>query len=174
MTGAIQMGSSDLRFQGPDSGDLVWFDENGNETERIWSSNGNGSLCYRTKSGTTCTLYHSGNLKSLPANGGNADTVDGEHSSAFAHIGTHNNLLVNGNEFNFTSSGFSGIVYFNYRTVGGKNGNIIDYELYNGAGGLLGVIIHSGNYSKYALPLSGGTISGNLTVTGTLAYGSLA
>lgn len=35
-------------------------------------------------------------------------------------------------------------------------------------------LIHSGNYSEYALPLSGGTISGNLTVTGTITYGSLA
>ena len=35
-------------------------------------------------------------------------------------------------------------------------------------------LLHSSNYSSYALPLSGGTISGNLTVTGTITYGSLA
>ena len=47
---------------------------------------------------------------SLPANGGNADTVDGEHASAFAHIGAHNNLTASGNEFTFASNEFSGLI----------------------------------------------------------------
>lgn len=102
---------------------------------------------------------------------GNADTVDGEHSSAFAHIGTHNNLLANGNEFNYASSGFSGTIYINYRTVGGKNGNINGYELYNGAGRLLGVIIHSGNYNSYTPTLTGTGASGTwgISVSGNAA-----
>lgn len=94
---------------------------------------------------------------------GNADTVDGEHSSAFAHIGAFNNLMAAGNEFTFASSGYSGSIFINWRTAGGLNGNITGYELYNGAGGLLGTIIHSGNYSSYALPLAGGTMTGVLT-----------
>ena len=68
---------------------------------------------------------------------GNADTVDSEHTSAFAHIGAHNNLTASGNEFTFASSGFSGAICFNYRTAGGFNGNITDYIFYNGARGTL-------------------------------------
>ena len=67
---------------------------------------------------------------------GNADTVDGEHAVAFAHIGAHNNLTVN-NEFTFVSNGFSGDIWFNYRTAGGTNGNITDYIFGNGKGGQL-------------------------------------
>lgn len=67
---------------------------------------------------------------------GNADTVDGEHAVAFAHIGAHNNLIVD-NEFTFASSGFSGDIWFNYRTAGGTNGNITDYIFGNGKGGQL-------------------------------------
>ena len=67
---------------------------------------------------------------------GNADTVDGEHAVAFAHIGSHNNLTVD-NEFTFASSGFSGDIWFNYRTAGGTNGNITDYIFGNGKGGQL-------------------------------------
>lgn len=67
---------------------------------------------------------------------GNADTVDGEHAVAFAHIGAHNNLTVN-NEFTFVSNGFSGDIWFNYRTAGGTNGNITDYIFGNGKEGQL-------------------------------------
>ena len=67
---------------------------------------------------------------------GNADTVDGEHAVAFAHIGSHNNLTVD-NEFTFVSNGFSGDIWFNYRTAGGTNGNITDYIFGNGKGGQL-------------------------------------
>lgn len=68
---------------------------------------------------------------------GNADTVDGEHASAFAHIGAHNNLTASGNEFTFASSGFSGVIWLNYRTASGTNGNITDYNFGNGKGGSL-------------------------------------
>lgn len=77
---------------------------------------------------------------------GNADTVDNEHASAFAHIGAHNNLMASSNEFTFASSGFSGIVYINYRTAGGSNGNITEYRLCNGAGGSL-ASISAGQFS---------------------------
>lgn len=63
----------------------------------------------------------------------NADTVDGEHSSAFAHIAAHNNLLASGNEFTFASNAFSGPIYLNYRTAGGTNGAISDYYFCDGA-----------------------------------------
>lgn len=123
------------------------------------------------------TIIHSGNISSQSVNyassSGNADTVDGYHASSFAFQGAHNNLMAAGNEFTFASSGYSGGVYINYRTAGGTNGNITDYILYNGSGGRLGNIIHTGNYSSYCapashthsyLPLSGGTMSGNIDI----------
>lgn len=103
---------------------------------------------------------------SLPANGGNSDTVDGYHASSFAKIGEHNNLTASGNEFTFASSGFTGDIYLNYRTAGGTNGDITGYILGNGKGGSLGSIIHSGNigsqYVAYA-SLAGGVAWANVT-----------
>ena len=66
-------------------------------------------------------------------------------------IGGDNNLIGHGNEFTFVPSGYSGDVYFNYRTVGGTNGNITGYILGNGAGGSLGSIIHSGNIAAQSV-----------------------
>lgn len=86
---------------------------------------------------------------SLPANGGNADTVDNLHATDFARVGEHNNLTASGNEFTFASNGFSGDIYLNYRTAGGTNGNITGYILGNGRGGSLGTAIHTGNISSY-------------------------
>ena len=68
-------------------------------------------------------VIHSGNIGSqsvsYASSAENAHTVDGEHASAFAHIGAHNNLTASGNEFPFAYSGFSGKIYINYRTAGG-------------------------------------------------------
>ena len=119
---------------------------------------------------------------SLPANGGNADTVDGEHASAFAHIGAHNNLTASGNEFTFASNEFSGAIWFNYRTAGGANGNITEYKFGNGKGGELGTAIHSGNYNSYSPSLTGtgasGTwginISGNAATASNVAWSGVA
>lgn len=132
-----------------------------------WATLSNNSIV-RLK----CTGYTVWTDKSdYATSAGNADTVDGEHSSAFAHVGAYNNLLANGNEFNYASSGFSGTVYINYQTVGGKNGNIKGYELYNGAGGFLGTIIHTGNYNSYTPTLTGTGASGTwgISVSGNAA-----
>ena len=123
---------------------------------------------------------------------GNADTVDSEHASAFAHIGAHNNLTASGNEFTTASSGFSGDYYWNYRTAGGINGNITKYVFGNGKGGALASITSgtfNGNCTGSAgsvawgnvtgkpstftpsshthdyLPLTGGTLTGQLTIS---------
>ena len=60
MKGILTMGSYDINFIGSDPGDIVWFNENGIETHRIWS--GTGTLNYRNgPSATTRSLIHSGN-----------------------------------------------------------------------------------------------------------------
>lgn len=93
---------------------------------------------------------------------GNADTVDNEHASAFAHVGTDNNLIAHGNEFNFVPSGYSGDVYVNYRTTGGGNGAISSYYFVDGAGNFTPVLVCGGVYksnygsSAYVLTSDGG------------------
>ena len=120
-------------------------------------------------------VIHSGNIGSqsvsYASSAENAHTVDGEHASAFAHIGAHNNLTASGNEFTFASSGFSGEIYINYRTAGGTNGNITNYIFGNGKGGELGTAIHSGNYNSYAPTLTGTGASGtwNISISGNAA-----
>ena len=120
-------------------------------------------------------VIHSGNIGSqsvsYASSAENAHTVDGEHASAFAHIGAHNNLTASGNEFTFASSGFSGKIYINYRTAGGYNGNITNYIFGNGKGGELGTAIHSGNYNSYAPTLTGTGASGtwNISISGNAA-----
>ena len=96
--------------------------------------------------------YH---LLAFQVYSGNADTLDGLDSTAFALVGAHNNLMASGNEFTFASSGFNGDVYVNYRTAGGVNGNITNYRLGNGKGGELGIAIHTGNYNYYSPKLDG-------------------
>jgi hypothetical protein len=78
-------------------------------------------------------LWHAGNDGS--GSGLDADTVDSLHASAFAKIGTYNNLTHTGNEFTFASSAFSGPIWFNYRTASGStDGNITRYYFGNGKG----------------------------------------
>ncbi len=93
---------------------------------------------------------------------GNADTVDNEHASAFAHVGTDNNLIAHGNEFNFVPSGYNADVYINYRTTGGQNGAIGDYYFMDGAGNYTPTLFCGGVYkygygsSAYVLTSDGG------------------
>lgn len=120
------------------AGSVAWNNVSGRPTKVSAFTNDSG---YITSSGS-CNYASSC---------GNADLVDGEHASAFAHIGAHNNLTASGNEFTFASSGFSGGIYFNYRTAGGTNGNITEYYFGNGAGGVLGTAIHSGNIGSQSV-----------------------
>lgn len=80
-------------------------------------------------------------------------------------------FMYGGNEFNFASSGFSGDLWINYRTYGGYNGNITNYKLGNGQGGLLGDIIHTGNIGSQSVNYanSAGSVSwSNVTNKPTL------
>lgn len=101
---------------------------------------------------------------------GNADTVDSEHASAFAHRAIWNNLIHNGNEFTYASAGYNGVIWHNYRTASGStDGNITDYYFGNGKGGslvALSTLISQSSHGETAynslgnyLPLSGGTLS---------------
>lgn len=80
------------------------------------------------------------------------------------------------NEFNFASSGQSGVVYFNYRTAGGTNGNITEYRFGNGKGGSLGTAIHSGNIGSqsvnYASSAGSASSASTATYLGNTGWGN--
>lgn len=87
-----------------------------------------------------------------------------------------NNFIAHGNEFNFVGSGYSDVVWFNYRTAGGTNGSISEYRLGNGAGGTLGTIIHSGNIGSqsvnYATSAGSASSAGNADTLDGYHYSS--
>lgn len=121
------------------------------------------------------------NYATSAGSAGDANTLDGYDSSAFAKIGTYNNLTHSGNEFTFASSAFSGDMWINYRTASGSlDGAITGYYFGDGKGGNLAKIT-AGNFSGNSNSASkliltscyGTTTNGNLwsTIkTGTASY----
>ena len=53
----------------------------------------------------------------------------------YAQLASPNNLVHASNECTFIPSGFSGGLWFNYRTIGGANGSLSQYNFGNGSGG---------------------------------------
>lgn len=53
----------------------------------------------------------------------------------YAQLASPNNLVHSSNECTFIPSGFSGGLWFNYRTVGDTNGSLSQYNFGNGSGG---------------------------------------
>ena len=130
----------------PDGGGFSIGEKNGQTSMQVDGEVYVGEGQYR--------LAHVGEAQ--PADGGNSDTVDGEHASAFAHIGSGNNLIVAGNEFNFISDNYGGNdgadVWINYTTPSrNDSAKITGYILGNGHGGQLGTVIHSGNIGSQSV-----------------------
>ncbi len=73
------------------------------------------------------------------------------------HFGSGSTLMMNSNEVGFHREGYG----WQMRWMAG-NGYV---HKGNPGGGTEAVILDSSNYSSYALPLSGGTISGDITVS---------
>lgn len=53
----------------------------------------------------------------------------------YAQLASPNNLVHSSNECTFIPSGFSSALWLNYRTVGGANGSLSQYNFGNGSGG---------------------------------------
>lgn len=111
---------------------------------------------------------------------GNADTIDSEHASAFAHVGQWNNLLTAGNEFNFISNGYSGAIWLNYQDGNRQSGaNVTEYYFGNGASNYTPTLYCGGVYkygygsSSYVLTSDGGaTAISGLSVSYASSAGS--
>lgn len=107
-----------------------------------------------------------------------------------AKLASPNNMLHNGNEFTFIPDGYEGQIYINHRTASGQaNGNVSNYYFGDGKGGLATFIagyfkgkfqgdtsrpIYNGEEAAMlsdvtaeragALPTSGGTVNGAITI----------
>lgn len=55
--------------------------------------------------------------------------------AGYAQLASPNNLVHSSNECTFIPSGFSSALWLNYRTVGGANGSLSQYNFGNGSGG---------------------------------------
>lgn len=128
---------------------------------------------------------------SLPANGGNADTVDNLHASSFAQIKSYN--FPSGGVNNITDLDFTGNIQAHFPGAEysciwqGKDfaGTILQLKLRDYAGKqsmmyrgsltkIWRTVWDSGNFNPANyLPLSGGSITGSLGVSGYLTAGSL-
>ena len=137
----------------PVTGTLVSFDcsTNTNYTLQLMGKYNGTELYYRTRNGDNGTwnswlrLVHNSGTWGISITGNaatatNSDTVDGYHASSFAKIANHNDLIASGNEFTCAKNSMSGAIWFNYRTAGGLNGNIDQYNFGNGKGGALASI----------------------------------
>lgn len=107
------------------------------------SGGGNNSLHYRGYNGNTSSwdawvqLLHTGNIGSFALTPSNyTSTLD----SRYARTAYDNNLIYHGNEFNFIPSNYNDSIWINYRTQGGRNGNVPEYGFYNGSGQLSNIL----------------------------------
>ena len=104
---------------------------------------GDNELFYRGYNGNASSweawvqLLHTGNIGSFALTPSNyTSTLD----SRYARTTADNNLINHANEFNFIPSNYSNSIAINYRTQGGKNGNVSEYGFYNGSGQLSNIL----------------------------------
>lgn len=167
------------------AGSTVFIGANGPKPIRFYADTGNAlfsgtlnALGAITQNGNQ--VLHAGNVSSyaLPIGGGNVSYLGINNASAInlrgAGTGTYNtswiysDTTVNSWEApKTTDSGAGAKVPFILTWRGGysSEGGL---RLTGGSAGELGgnTILHAGNYSSYALPLSGGTLSGGVSITG--------
>jgi hypothetical protein len=111
-------------------------------TIKLWSPMDTAPQFIDSDNGASYTIYHSGNLTiptSLPANGGNADTVDNKHASDFATSGhTHDGryLRWNGNTADVSS--------MSWGTLTAANGYNILSHASSSDGGDMGYVYKGG------------------------------
>lgn len=99
---------------------VPWGDSSGGYPKQIAVSAGNMYI----RTGISNTTW--GNWSAV--------LVEGD-LAGYAQLASPNNLVHASNECTFIPSGFSGGLWLNYRTVGGTNGSLSQYNFGNGSGG---------------------------------------
>lgn len=74
------------------------------------------------------------------------------------HRGTNGNTYISAG-YNTTNNAGNGTIYISVPSLSGSTWSHTPYA-----------VLHSGNYSSYALPKSGGTLTGSLTINGNLTF----
>lgn len=82
-------------------------------------------------------LLHTGNIGSYALTPSNYTTT---LDSRYARTAADNNLINHTNEFNFIPSNYNNSIAINYRTQGGRNGNVSEYRFYDGSGQLSNIL----------------------------------
>lgn len=129
---------------------VQWGDSSGGYPKQIAVSAGNMYI----RTGISNTTW--GNWSAV--------LVEGD-LAGYAQLASPNNLVHRSNECTFVPSGFSGGLWFNYRTVGGTNGSLSQYNFGRGnGGGLANINVNSLVVSDKATTLSnlGAAPIGNL------------
>lgn len=106
-------------------------------TEKIATLDANGQICYIS-----------------PAN-----LAGSSYNSLYARLNYQNDFVHSTNEITMVGSGYSGALWYNYRTTGGTNGNITQYNFGDGKGNALASIT-SGQFSGNAASASKLTVNG--------------
>ena len=91
---------------------------------------------------------------------GNNLWIGAASSTSPHHRGTNGNTYISAG-YNTTNSAGNGTIYISVPSLSGTTWSHTSYA-----------VLHSGNYSSYALPKSGGTITGGLTINGNLTFTS--
>lgn len=173
--------STKLYTDGSTSGSLMTFNWSGQGGQPTWLWGGtdptnmyvynpsNFSVNYASTSGSTSTLSYGG-LQTM-------DT-SGTLSQGTKFYGVYNNgyPTMYGNVLNIAGQGYGQLLIGWSGTTGAHADNYIR-SLRDSAKGTNGwsdwaKILTSANYGSYAVPLSGGTITGSLTVSSTLTANS--
>ena len=184
-------GSSTWRFRIDNNGycytnsylNIGGHEKNASSPPYVWGSNSSDNYLRSYQ-----TAYLSVNYAN---SSGNADTVDGNHASAFS--------LAHATNFDFNVQHASNYVTFDKSSpaaapaAGWYNGFVSTHNnylssylinLHRSENWYVGysentimnnwcLLLHHRNYSSYALPLSGGTLTGELTVRGNIhSYGN--
>ena len=137
-------------------------DSDGSTNEYLILTSGRGlsgstadglAIGYNTLTWQGATIITSGNYTSYCA--------PASHSHNYATLGAPNNLMHSGNEFTFAPAGYSGGIWFNYRTAGwDTNGNITDYTFGNGRGGLAPAVAQYFRTTNYGSGAPGSSTPG--------------
>ena len=131
--------------------------EGGSALSVVTTGSGNAVTAI-SKSGTTITATKGAVFALQSALGDYYTKV--QSNGVYARLAQPNNLVHSSNEVTMIPDGFTGQLWFNFRTTGGTNGNLSMYHFGNGAKGYAKVtsagFIKSGSSDSYLLLGGGG------------------
>jgi len=140
---------------------------------KTWVGNNYQAKYVFTISGTSGATYNLATIATQAANGNTAYGWGNHANAGYARQQAENNLVHASNEITMVPSEFSGPLWFNYRTTGGTNGNITNYNFGNGNKSYAEVVaskfVVGGGTSAQFLKADGSVDSNTYLTTGAAA-----